>query len=242
MELLVRDEGLFWVQFVRSDPDWNEKWGDPPLPFEPGTRHIVRLELPTDEGLGWTFSAIDDRFNTLDDPRAVVISPCSPGWLLLIELARNPAEGDVEERSLVFHRDPRATADRALSTDQIWKRLRIGEIRKRYRDELRRRSGEFALIPRPWRESAMRARPGSRGRADLEWALWAADYVQALAEDERAPYPDLSAKWQCSVSAARSRVRRTRQEGFLTETGRGQPGGSLTAKANALLRAAGVER
>jgi len=95
---------------------------------------------------------------------------------------------------------------------------------------------------------AMR-RPGRRGRPDLHYALWAKAYVDRLREGSFRPIADLSEDPPSAVTGyvsdssfvspgtIRAILAEARRRGLLGPAGDGRPGGSLTRKAVALLRA-----
>ena len=89
-----------------------------------------------------------------------------------------------------------------------------------------------------WRRRVKRR--GRQGRPDVDYALWARDYVAAIEADPRAPI-----KYLVGVEKAAGRYRteneiraylnKARNRGLLTKASPGQPGGDLTPKAKILL-------
>jgi hypothetical protein len=84
--------------------------------------------------------------------------------------------------------------------------------------------------------------PGRPGRPDLDYALWAKRYVEALEVDSARPVKHLISTSDELVTGdeIRARLQRARKRGLLTAAPKGRPGGELTDKAKALLREAGL--
>jgi hypothetical protein len=77
-------------------------------------------------------------------------------------------------------------------------------------------------------------RPGRRGRGDLFYARWAAEYVEALRESDR-PNVVIAERHGYGVSTVRELVHEARHRDLLTPGSRGKAGGSLSDKAIELL-------
>jgi len=84
-----------------------------------------------------------------------------------------------------------------------------------------------------WIESGP-VRPGRTGRPAAFYALWAAEYVDAVA-GSKSPVKDLATKHSMSAGQLRGLLNQARKRGLLTEASAGRPGGELTAKARELL-------
>jgi hypothetical protein len=88
----------------------------------------------------------------------------------------------------------------------------------------------------PWAKPV--ARPGRRGRDDVEYAVWARRYVQALDEAPRSPIKHLIDSAPAKALTAgeiRWYVGEARNRGLLTAAPPGRAGGQLTDKASVLL-------
>jgi hypothetical protein len=88
--------------------------------------------------------------------------------------------------------------------------------------------------PRGWATNLAK-RPGRAGKPDLDYALFAAEYVQLL--DRPKPLLALARKRRLSPSQARSKLYEARRRELLTDPPvRGRAGGELTSKAVDILR------
>src|SRR5439155_8054666 len=94
------------------------------------------------------------------------------------------------------------------------------------------------------RPEVTRKRPGRAGRSDEFYAVWAAAYVNALANGSRNPIVDLAAappiesggrRGPESSATVRAIVSRARQRGILGPAPSGRAGGDLTPKARRIL-------
>jgi hypothetical protein len=83
------------------------------------------------------------------------------------------------------------------------------------------------------------ARPGRRGRADIEYAEYAAEYAVLVADGAIHPVATLAERRNYSRQTVSNALYEARRRGLLTEPPvRGRAGGQLTAKALGLLREA----
>jgi hypothetical protein len=80
-------------------------------------------------------------------------------------------------------------------------------------------------------------RPGRRGHSDRYYAEMSAAYVRAVERGSSRPVEEVADEWGDGYSVAyiRSALHRARRRGLLTEMRRGVAGGTLTAKARAVL-------
>jgi hypothetical protein len=79
-------------------------------------------------------------------------------------------------------------------------------------------------------------RPGRRGRPDLFYAEYAAEYVAAVRRGSRRPVPDIAATHNETPAYVRDVLHAARTRGLLTHPpAKGRPGGVLTEKALAVL-------
>jgi hypothetical protein len=95
-------------------------------------------------------------------------------------------------------------------------------------------SGQWFFVQDGFQGSA---RPGRKGRADVEYADIARRYVGFVSTSAK-PIEALAEQMAVSKSSASSYVHEARRRGLLTSTPQGSPGGRLTEKAIELLRRA----
>lgn len=143
---------------------------------------------------------------------------------------------DVVVRAVELRPRP-GNEDRAMGARML-RRLGFGDVV----DEATRwlqHEGVRQMIGSDWSRPV--ARPGRRGQADEKYAGWAERYVDALARAPRSPIQLLLRENQDPTVTTAEQVRwflnEARRRGLLTAAPRGKPGGELTDKARALLRA-----
>jgi hypothetical protein len=97
------------------------------------------------------------------------------------------------------------------------------------RSRARNTTGDEAASLATWGEM-VRERTGTRGKADVVYALVAAEYVRLIETENRAPLKTLAAAMVVSESQVRNSVSEARKRGLLTPTKPGKKGGRMTAK------------
>jgi hypothetical protein len=80
-------------------------------------------------------------------------------------------------------------------------------------------------------------RPGRRGRSDLDYAQFAASYVEWCGRS-KTPVKDMAAAEALDESTVRNVLYQARERGLLSSSGRGRAGGALSEKAKQLIREA----
>jgi hypothetical protein len=194
----------------------------------------VTLELPEGDHLGWTFIVHGPTYP--GSFRAIAAAHVIAGWIMAIEYRRNPVTEKVEEHSFHLLRDPDASGE--LTADKVWKRLRLGQLRRTVRDDLRSRPDVVLFLPEEWNDQTLQSfpRPGGAGRSDIEYLLWADRYVKAIETNPTSPIKQMAAESGVySESAIRAYVNKARVRGLLTTAPPGRAGGELTDKARDLL-------
>lgn len=201
-----------------GSPHWGEAWEDGPLSWGVGE---VPMRIEYDVDSSGELVVVADVLDGTWRLRLRLAPPADNPQV--VEISLRPA-GDVPQRHT------------AIGTRLI-RRLGYGDVL----EELDRWFSD-AMIARRLGEAWSRpvARPGRRGRAAVEYAVWARDYVTALEADPGRPI-----RWMIE-KAAEEGVTRTepeirwylteaRRRDLLTPAPRGRAGGQLTPLAKQLL-------
>lgn len=149
-----------------------------------------------------------------------------PGWRILPEVA-------VTDHGLLLRRlviEPANGMPEPGITTRMLRQLRTGDLIAALRAAKRQHEQLFGDGP----DLSVTTRVGRRGRDELYYARWAAEYVDALARSPR-PVEDLAARHNLSASQIRNLMHACRRRGMLTASPPGRAGGDLTPRAIALL-------
>jgi hypothetical protein len=92
-----------------------------------------------------------------------------------------------------------------------------------------------AYVPDSAPDLSVSERVGRRGRDDLYYARWAAEYADALTRSPN-PVAELAGQHHLSASQVRNLVHACRKKEMLTAAPAGRAGGELTARAIKLLK------
>ena len=158
----------------------------------------------------------------VDDTRAVRVGP----WLVYAP----DHNGSGYPLSLVIVPDPAAKAEDILFgiTAGILQRLRIAELRERYRQEVapglaaRDRLGDFVRAA------------ATRRRDDTFYAIASAAYAALADTGDTSPLRTLAEAAGLPVGTVRTQIREARRREMLTGV-HGRPGGRLTDRATGLI-------
>jgi hypothetical protein len=157
-----------------------------------------------------------------EDSRAVRVGP----WLVYAP----DHNGGGYPLSLVIVPDPAARAEDILYgiTAGVLQKLRVGELRDRYREQVAPR---FAA--RDWLAKYIGA-ASQRRRDDTYYAIASAAYAALTDAGDTSPLQTLADHASLPVGTVRSQIREARRRGMLTGV-HGRPGGKLTELATGLL-------
>jgi hypothetical protein len=158
----------------------------------------------------------------VDDPRSVRVGP----WL--VYAPDHNARG--YPLALVIVPDPAARAEDILFgiTAGVLQKLRIADLRERYRDYVAPR-----LAATEWLVRFMDA-ARDRRRDDKYYAIASAAYAKLTDAGDTSPLRTLADVAKLPVGTVRTQIREARRRGMLTGT-HGRAGGKLTERASGLL-------
>jgi len=125
-------------------------------------------------------------------------------------------------------------------TARLLRRVKVGQFAAGFRQTLAQHYGADVAVRIVegigWASrSRPRKRPTRRRADDRYYAELARDYVTWVQTAEKKPTAALAAMRGVDAGVIRSHLHLARKNGFLTETGRGKSGGTLTAKARRVL-------
>jgi hypothetical protein len=169
----------------------------------------------------WSYDVDERRFD-----QVVCELDGYPGWRVLPEV-------EVTEAGLLLRRlviEPANGMPGSGITTRMLRALRTGDLIAALRAAARQ---AVALGERPDLDVSHRA--GRRGRDDLYYARWAAEYADALTRSGN-PVTELAARHHLSASQVRNLMHACRKRKMLTAAPSGRAGGELTARAIELLR------
>lgn len=145
-------------------------------------------------------------------------------------------EGEIRFVSATFR--PRSGPSPMPGT-RLFARLRMGAIEQRVADQVRRPMFQ-RMAPEPWKRVAMSpARLGRRAKPDDFYALWAKEYVDALAKHPAHPVKAMienHADEHYTRAAIVGYLNKARVRGLLGSAPKGRAGGELTDKGRAALK------
>jgi hypothetical protein len=171
--------------------------------------------------LDWWYDEDERRFD-----RIVLELDGYPGWHILPEV-------DVTEAGLLLRRlviEPAGPVPPAGITTRMLRQIHTGDLLAGLR-VASRQAVALAGVP----DLAVSHRAGRRGKDDLYYARWAAEYADALTRSGN-PVAELAARNHLSASQVRNLVYACRKRGMLTAAPPGRAGGELTARAIELLQ------
>lgn len=228
---------------------WAERW----RPEWPTTIEAGFVDILTPQGLVSRRNVPSLRLRGEQSPgppgdvEALVRHPDFPGWLFFVTFspAGVPVGFEVQAKfaepagpGKVSARIPEAPP----VTARFLRSLPLGEIqtaaRRGFVDTLSEAAGRaLPQLPTYWaRVLTERRRPGRAGRSDVDLARVAATYVGHVASGSRSPTKDASLELNISASHLRNLLAAARGRTLLTAPDSGKAGGTLTQKAQHLLR------
>lgn len=177
----------------------------------------LTYDQPLDTYPGWKVVA---RIEEEDGTAVIVSVALERGWGGLVDVV--PAAGT----------QPEATIRSVTST--MLRSVTLAEIVEGANKWLAAKAPSLGALPRP-------RRGGHGGRvSELDHAIWAGRYVNALQQGSPTPNADLAKRYNLKHEQIRDIVRvcRTRLDLLTPAPTQGRPGGQLTEKATRLLEAA----
>jgi hypothetical protein len=160
------------------------------------------------------------------------------GWRVVYRVV--PQDGrPVASELRVYHVGPPSKLPPGgIPTRSVLRKIKPEEHLYEYAQELevRPRSLLQDLGFDPERVGLGPMRRGRHGGTDEHYALFAADYEDLVAGHVRDPIAVLATKHRIAEATARTRLATARDRGLLTSASAGRAGGTLTPKANRLLR------
>jgi hypothetical protein len=150
-----------------------------------------------------------------------------PDWRILPEF--DITETGLRLRRLVIEPSEPGVPASGITTRML-RQLRTGDLLAALRAATRQ---VVALTGAPDLDVSHRA--GRRGRDDLYYARWAAEYADALTRSGN-PVAEMAGRHHLSASQVRNLVHACRKRKMLTAAPPGRAGGELTARAIELLR------
>jgi len=176
--------------------------------------------LQIDWALNWDDSRLDPLTCRL---------PGYPGWRILPEI--EATETGLRLRRLVIEPDGDDTPASGITT-RLLREIRTGQLLAALRAATAQARHYAGRAP----DLSIATRVGRRGRDKTYYALWAAEYAEALTRSPK-PVAELAARHYLSPSQIRNLMHACRVRGMLTPAPPGQAGGKLTPAAIALLEA-----
>lgn len=149
-----------------------------------------------------------------------------PGWRILPEVVTT--EAGLLLKSLRV--EPANGMPAAGITTRMLRQIRTGDLYAALRAASRQAGAYVGVTP----DVSVGTRVGRRGRGDRYYAVWAAEYVEALTRSVR-PVDDLAQRHNLSASQIRNLMHSCRRRGLLTASPPGRAGGELTSRARDLL-------
>jgi hypothetical protein len=150
-----------------------------------------------------------------------------PGWRILPEV-------EVTDAGLLLRRlviEPANGMPGPGITTRMLRALRTGDLIAALRAAAWQNEQIFGGAP----DLSVTTRVGRRGRDDLYYARWAAEYADALTRSGN-PVAELAARHHLSASQVRNLMHACRKRKMLTPAPPGRAGGKLTARAIELLK------
>jgi hypothetical protein len=158
------------------------------------------------------------------------------GWMVCEDFAIQNGRRIVRKLTI----EPRDDIPPGGITARLLRTIKIGQLASGLRQKLRQFHDEGTagrvFDEMNWSaQSRRRPRPRYSRATDAYYLALAQDYVRLCSAGERTPVSTLAKQRKVQIVRVRSHINLARRNGFLTDTSRGKPGGTLTEKARRVL-------